>query len=46
MRAGLRKLMEDDGATAFYLLRRELTEAIAVPTESVDLGDLLLSSPD
>jgi len=46
MRAGLRKLMEEDGATAFYLLRRELAEATAAPTETVDLRDLLLNAPD
>jgi antitoxin ParD1/3/4 len=42
VRAGLRKLMEEDGATAFYLLRRELTEAATEPTEEVDLRELLL----
>ena len=27
VRAGLRKLMDEDGATAFYLLRRDLGES-------------------
>lgn len=43
VRAGLRKLMEEDGATAFYLLRRDLVAAAAEPTEEVDLRDLLLN---
>jgi antitoxin ParD1/3/4 len=42
IRAGMRKLMDDDGATAFYLLRRDLTDAAAQPTEAVDLRALLL----
>lgn len=42
VRAGLRKLMEDDGATAFYLLRRDLAAAIAEPSEEADLRTLLL----
>lgn len=42
VRAGLRKLMEEDGATAFYLLRRDLAAAAAEPTEAVDLRALLL----
>jgi antitoxin ParD1/3/4 len=42
VRAGLRKLMEEDGATAFYLLRRDLAAAAAQPTEEVDLRALLL----
>jgi antitoxin ParD1/3/4 len=42
VRAGLRKLMEEDGATAFYLLRRDLAAAAAEPTEEVDLRALLL----
>lgn len=42
IRAGLRKLMEEDGATAFYLLRRDLAAAAAEPTEEVDLRALLL----
>lgn len=43
VRAGLRRLMEEDGAVAFYLLRRELAEAAAEPTEEVDLRALLLA---
>lgn len=42
VRAGLRKLMEEDGATAFYLLRRDLVAAASEPTEEVDLCALLL----
>lgn len=42
VRAGLRKLMDEDGATAFYLLRRDLERAAAEPTETVDLRALLL----
>jgi antitoxin ParD1/3/4 len=42
VRAGLRKLMDEDGATAFYLLRRDLAAAAAEPTEKVDLRTLLL----
>ncbi|MEM7530047.1 MAG: type II toxin-antitoxin system ParD family antitoxin [Pseudomonadota bacterium] len=42
VRAGMRRLMEDDGATAFYLLRRDLSEAAAEPSEEVDLRALLL----
>jgi antitoxin ParD1/3/4 len=45
VRAGLRKLMEEDGATAFYLLRRDLAGAAAEPTEDVDLRHLLLDPP-
>jgi antitoxin ParD1/3/4 len=46
MRAGLRKLMEDDGATAFYLLQRDLETAAAAPSEDVDLRALLLDDRD
>jgi antitoxin ParD1/3/4 len=46
VRAGLRKLMEEDGATAFYLLRRDLAAAAAEPTEDVDPRDVLLDPPD
>ncbi len=42
IRAGMRKLMDDNGATAFYLLRRDLSDAAAQPTEAVDLRALLL----
>jgi antitoxin ParD1/3/4 len=45
VRAGLRKLMEEDGATAFYLLRRDLGAAITEPTEEADLRALLLDEP-
>lgn len=45
VRAGLRKLMEEDGATAFYLLRRDLGAAIAERTEEADLRALLLDEP-
>lgn len=46
VRAGMRKLMEDDGAAAFYLLRRDLAAAAAEPTETVDLRELLLGEDD
>ena len=42
VRAGLRKLMEEDGAAAFYLLRRDLAAAAAELTEELDLRALLL----
>jgi antitoxin ParD1/3/4 len=45
VRAGLRKLMDEDGATAFYLMRRDLAAAAAEPTEEVDLRSLLLDPP-
>ena len=45
VRAGLRKLMQEDGAAAFYLLRQDLANALAEPTEEVDLRDLLLDEP-
>lgn len=44
VRAGLRKLMEEDGAAAFYLLKRDLAAAAAEPTEEVDLRALLLDA--
>ena len=44
VRAGMRKLMDDDGATAFYLLRKDLADAIASETEEVDLSELLLGN--
>ena len=43
VRAGLRKLMDEDGATAFYLLKRDLAAAAAEPGEEVDLRALLLA---
>jgi len=42
VRAGMRKLMEEEGATAFYLLRKDLGDAMAEPSEEVDLRALLL----
>jgi len=42
VRAGMRKLMEEDGATAFYLLRKDLVDALEQPSEDVDLRALLL----
>lgn len=41
-RAGIRKLMEDDGAAAFYALRRDLERRAAEPSIDVDLRELLL----
>lgn len=46
VRAGLRKLMEEDGAAAFHLLRRDLAAAATEPTEEVDLRALLLDPRD
>lgn len=46
MRAGLRRLMDEDGATAFYLLRRDLSVAASGPTEEVDLRALVLPDGD
>lgn len=46
VRAGLRKLMQEDGAVAFFLLRRDLGAAAAEPTEEVDLRALLLAPQD
>ena len=42
VRAGLRRLMEDDGAAAFYRLRRDLEARMAEPTIEVDLREILL----
>lgn len=41
VRAGLRKLMEEDGAAAFYALKRDIEDAIAGPDEELDLDELL-----
>jgi antitoxin ParD1/3/4 len=41
VRAGLRRLMEDDGAAAFYRLRRELQDRMAEPPVEGDLHELL-----
>jgi antitoxin ParD1/3/4 len=46
VRAGLRKLMDEEGATAFYLLRQDIASAVAEPTIDVDLHDLLLGPRD
>jgi antitoxin ParD1/3/4 len=46
VRAGLRKLMDEEGATAFYLLRQDIASAVAEPTIEVDLHDLLLGPRD
>lgn len=46
VRAGLLKLMDEDGATAFYLQRRDLAQAAAGPTEDADLRALLLDDLD
>lgn len=42
VRAGMRKLMEDEGATAFYLLKNDLAAALNEPTQEVDLREMLL----
>ena len=41
VRAGMRKLMETDGASAFYALRRDLQDAMGQPDQEIDLDDLL-----
>ena len=41
VRAGMRRLMEDDGGAAFYRLRRDLAERMAEGFEDVDLRALL-----
>jgi antitoxin ParD1/3/4 len=41
VRAGMRKLMDDEGAAAFYALQRDLRDAMAEPDEEVDLDVLL-----
>lgn len=43
VRAGLRKLMDEDGANAFYLLRHDLQAAANEAAQEVDLRDLLLN---
>lgn len=40
VRAGLRKLMDEDGAGAFYALKADLEAAMAEPDEEVDLDEL------
>lgn len=40
VRAGMRKLMQEDGAAGFYRLKQELEEAIAEPVVDVDLDEL------
>ncbi len=45
-RAGIRKLMEEDGAAAFYALRRDIEAAIAAPTVEVDLRAMFLNKQD
>lgn len=45
VRAGMRKLMEEEGATAFYLLRQDLNRAMDTASEEVDLRALLLDDP-
>ena len=42
-RAGIRRLMEEDGAAAFYKLQREIVVAIDGPTETVDLAARFLN---
>lgn len=43
VRAGPRKSMDEDGATALHRPRRDLAAAAAEPTEDVDLRALLPS---
>lgn len=42
VRAGLRRLMEEDGAAAFYRLREELRARMEEPTLEGDLRELVL----
>lgn len=46
VRAGMRRLMEDDGATEFYRLREDIRKAMAEPSEEVDVRELLLGGRD
>ena len=39
-RAGIRRLLEDDGAAAFYLLKMDLVDRMASPIAAVDLDEL------
>ena len=39
-RAGIRRLMEDDGATAFYLLQKDIEDRMASPISKADFDDL------
>ncbi len=41
VRAGIRRLMEDEGAAAFERLRRDIARRMEQPTEEADLHDLL-----
>ena len=40
VRAGMRKLMDEDGSAAFYALKQSLEEALASPEVEVDLDEL------
>jgi antitoxin ParD1/3/4 len=40
VRAGMRKLMQEDGAAAFYRLKQDLEAAMAEPVVDVDLDQL------
>jgi antitoxin ParD1/3/4 len=40
VRAGMRKLMDEDGSAAFYALKKSIEEALAQPDEAVDLDEL------
>lgn len=39
-RAGIRRLMEDDGAAAFYLLRKDLEDRMTSPIAAADFDEL------
>jgi antitoxin ParD1/3/4 len=41
VRAGMRKLMDDEGALAFYQLRKDLERRATEPGEDVDIRALL-----
>lgn len=40
VRAGMRKLMEDDGAAAFYALKKDMEDRMASPEATVDWDEL------
>ncbi|OYW58931.1 MAG: transcriptional regulator [Rhodobacterales bacterium 32-66-7] len=40
VRAGMRKLMQEDGAAEFFRLKRDLEAAMAEPDVEVDLDEL------
>ncbi len=43
VRAGIRRLMEDEGAAAFEHLRRDIARRMEEPTDEADLHELLFA---